>query len=201
MKKLNKLAILIATFSLLCGQTIFVFATADPEAKQAKKRQNKILENRDKELQSPILFDLSKNEMFIGKPTIERVPVDIEFVDDGCGFDINTHFTGTAVYIYYTDTLGVYHEFMAFAQGRAELTDLVNGNSLIFNISGPGKTTVDPDGSIRLIGTGPWIWFADPDTLASGYYLTKGRFVLSIDAEGNRTFSRTGNKFDICAML
>jgi hypothetical protein len=185
----------------VCGQTAFVFAKGDFAKKEAGKIQNEMLQNRDNEMQLAERFDLLKNEMLAGKPTIERVPIDDEFIDQACGFDTDIRISGTAFYITYTDTKGTYHEFMGLAQGRVELTNLMTGTSVVFNISGPGKTEVNPDGSFRLIGTGPWIWFDDPDTHASGYFHTNGRFIFSIDAEGNRTFSRTGTKFNICTVL
>jgi hypothetical protein len=56
------------------------------------------------------------------------------------------------------------------------------------------------DGSVTLVGTGPTLFFilfqGNP-----GITLLNGRFVLSIDAEGNQTFSSVGATRDLCAEL
>ena len=70
------------------------------------------------------------------------------------------------------------------------------------NVSGPGKLTLNPDKSSVLVGGGLWPWIGDPDTGApAGLFLTKGRFVQSFTAAGDRTFTRTGTKIDLCAQL
>lgn len=196
MNKLNKLVMLITIVSFFLGQTGFVFAKVSP----AEKRTEKNIENRNPSL-PPVSFDAAGRHLFNGKPTIVRIPLDQEGVDQSCGFDVGIRATGIAVSISYTDAEGVFHEFLAAPQLKMVLTRLDTGNSLTVNIAGPGNFTLNPDGSVTIVGTGGWSWFVDPDTLEPGLFLTQGRFVLSIDAEGNRTFTRTGNKTNLCALL
>ena len=54
------------------------------------------------------------------------------------------------------------------ATGQATLTNVLTGESIIVNISGPGNFTLYQDGSATLVGTGLWSWFGDPDSDAPG---------------------------------
>lgn len=73
--------------------------------------------------------------------------------------------------------------------------------SITINIAGPGMFTQNPDGSFVWSGHGTWSWWTHPDTGEPGWFLTKGRFVLSVDAEGNSTWKRAGTIEDLCARL
>src|SRR6266705_1379515 len=120
-------------------------------------------------------FSLVASRAFAAKPTIQRIPVDNEFVDSSCGFDVDIHQTGTIVDISYTDAEGVLHDFQAFPQGKQVMTNLDTGKTITVNIAGPGTFTVNPDGSFTLVGRGTWSW--------------------------NSNLTRTGHLVDLCAEL
>jgi hypothetical protein len=136
------------------------------------------------------------------KPTHERTPVDDVFVDeDSCDFAVEIHTTGFILAIEWVDEDGSLRRFEAYPQLRATYTNLVTGESIKVNISGPAHITESPDGSLTLVGTGDWSWDVHPDTGEPGLFLTSGRFVLSIDAQGNESFQRVGRITDLCAKL
>lgn len=55
-------------------------------------------------------------------------------------------------------------------------------------------------GSTRMgVGTGLWLFGTHPDTGELGIFLLSGRFVVSIDAQGNESFRRVGRVTDLCA--
>ena len=86
---------------------------------------------------------------------------------------------------------------------RAEATNLVTGETIEYNIPGPGFFT--PDGS-TLIGTGPWLLWGEAGFLGpgspAGVIFVSGRFVLTFDDQGNITgYSARGHSEDVCAAL
>ena len=135
------------------------------------------------------------------KPTHERTPVDDVFVDTSCGFPVEIHTTGFVLAIEWVDEDGSLRRFEAYPQLRSTYTNLDSGKSIKVNISGPSHITESPDGSFTLVGTGNWSWDVHPDTGAPGLFLTSGRFVFSIDAQGNESFRRVGRITDLCAKL
>jgi hypothetical protein len=138
---------------------------------------------------------------YAGQPTIQRFPVHDEFVDDGCGFDVDIVVDGVDVLISYVDDEGVYHEFDAYPKFKGTFTNVDSGASVTVNISGPQNLTVFPDGSVTLIGTGSWAWGSNPETGDPGWFRTTGHFVDSVDAQGNHTFALTGTLTSICDQL
>jgi hypothetical protein len=60
---------------------------------------------------------------------------------------------------------------------------------------------VAADGSFTLVGTGNWGFSHHPDTDEPGIFLLSGRFVFSIDAQGNESLSSVGHVVDLCAQL
>jgi hypothetical protein len=135
---------------------------------------------------------------FAGQPSIERFPVDDTLVDDvDCSFPVQIRIKGTDIGV--TGIVqGDVHDFHAFAGGHAILTNLDTGKTISVNIAGPLHFTFGEDGSFRLVGTGPALFFFE-DT--PGLQWVPGRFVVSIDAEGNSTFTRRGTSRDLCATL
>lgn len=133
-------------------------------------------------------------------PTIQRTPLD-ETLFDGvdCEFPVQIDLVGTDLGIFWTFQ-GQAREFHAFPNSRATLTNLDTGRTLTVSIAGPGRITFGDDGSATLVGTGPALFFllfqGNP-----GITLLNGRFVLSIDSQGNETFSSVGTTRDICAEL
>jgi hypothetical protein len=139
---------------------------------------------------------------FAGQPTVQRIPFEDHQVSEACGFPVQLDAAGTALDISYTDELGNFHDFQAGPEVKQTMTNLVTGKSIVVNISGPGQYTFGADGSFTLVGTGNWSWTrVNPADLAPGIFLTQGRFVLSISASGDRTFTFTGTTIDLCAQL
>jgi hypothetical protein len=134
------------------------------------------------------------------QPTIQRTPVDATFVDStSCGFPVQIHVAGTDIAVIST-VQGQVHEFHAFAGGSATLVNLDTGKTITLNIAGPGHITYGADGSVTLVGTGTSLvggGFADISTLE----WILGRWVLSVDAQGNQTFTVVGTTRDLCAEL
>lgn len=129
-------------------------------------------------------------------PTIQRFPIDATFLDDvDCGFPVQIDVVGTDLEITSGDRV-----FDAFPQSTATLTNLDTGTSITVSIAGPGHTTLGADGSVTFVGTGPTLFFlqflGNP-----GITLLNGRFVLTIDSQGNLTFSSVGGTRDLCAEL
>jgi hypothetical protein len=129
-------------------------------------------------------------------PTIQRTPIDATFLDDvDCGFPVQIQVVGTDLTITAGDRV-----FDAFPQSTATLTNLDTERSITVSIAGPGHTTFGADGSVTLVGTGPTLFFllfqGNP-----GITLLNGRFVLTIDSQGNQTFSSVGATRDLCAEL
>ena len=136
------------------------------------------------------------------KPTITRSVIDVEsLVRDQCSFPVIVHQTGVVIDIITTDEDGTVHDLEAFPRGRAVLTNVRNGHTLDINIAGPGKLTFFEDGSFTLDGTGPWIFWPFPGTDEPGIFQTLGHFLLTVDPEGNVTFTLTGHVEDLCAQL
>ena len=90
---------------------------------------------------------------------------------------------------------------------KSRLTNLSTGESLDVNISGPGRTVINPDGSATLTGTGRWLWILLPDFtppgVQTGLFLISGQQKAVFDAAGNLTeFTVVGGQvIDLCAEL
>jgi hypothetical protein len=134
-------------------------------------------------------------------PTHERVPVDQRLLDQSCGFLVQTHLTGFVLTIEWVDEDGTIRRFTAFPQGRATHTNPSTGESITVNAAGPERTTVNPDGSFTVVGTGTWGFANHPGTGAPGIFQVAGRWVFSVDAQGNESFRFVGRVRDLCAEL
>jgi len=134
-------------------------------------------------------------------PTIERVPIDGQFVDESCGFAVTIEAKGFLVHITWVDPDGTQRGIDAAPQAKWVLTNHDTDKTITVNIAGPDKFTVNPDGSFKFAGTGTWGWTANLDTGAPGLFLTEGRFVFELDSAGTLSFSRTGRMVDLCAEL
>ena len=89
--------------------------------------------------------------------------------------------------------------FDASPLSTATLTNLDTGTSITVSLAGPGHTTFGADGSVTLVGTGPTLFFLLQGN--PGITLLNGRSVLTIDSQGNLTFSSVGGTRDLCAEL
>jgi hypothetical protein len=130
------------------------------------------------------------------RPTILRFPIDAQIIDDvDCGFPVEIDVVGTDLEIISGNRV-----FDAFPQSRATLTNLVTKKSITVSLAGPGHTSFGADGSVTMVGTGPTL-FALMFQGQPGITLHNGRFVLTIDPQGNQTFSSVGHTRDLCAEL
>jgi hypothetical protein len=131
-------------------------------------------------------------------PTIQAFPINATIFDTtDCAFPVQIDLVGTDLEV--TSASGD-RIFDAFPQSTATLTNLVTGASITVSIAGPGHTILGADGSFTLIGTGPTLFSTSP-RLFPGITEFNGRFVLTIDAQGNLTFSHVGETRDLCAEL
>jgi hypothetical protein len=81
------------------------------------------------------------------------------------------------------------------------LTNTSTGKTITVNISGPGRFTIHPDGSITLEARGRW-FFALIENAPFNALINSGRVVASIATDGTLTFlSRSGHVEDVCALL
>ena len=136
-------------------------------------------------------------------PTIERVPVDDRFVDDrSCAFPVEGHATGFKLTLEWADEDGTTRRFEGFPQARLTLTNPTTGKGITVNTAGSFHLTENPDGSLTAAGTGNWGFPFDLETGEPGFLLLySGRWVFSIDAQGNESFRFDGRVIDLCAEL
>jgi hypothetical protein len=134
-------------------------------------------------------------------PTHERMPADFDGVDETCGFPVEIHQTGFVIAIEWVDEDGSLRRIEAYPQLKATFTNPATGESITVNIAGPAHITESPDGSFTLVGTGNWGWGNHPQTGEPGIFLLSGRFVFSVDAQGNESFRSVGRFVDLCAEL
>jgi hypothetical protein len=85
------------------------------------------------------------------------------------------------------------------------VTNTDSGRSLLVNISGPGKFTFRPDGTVVLKATGNWLLFQRSfDNPPNQLLLNSGHVVLAISPNppGPATIvHRTGSSRDLCPVL
>jgi len=138
------------------------------------------------------------------KPTIQRIPFELHYVNTACGFPVQLDAVGTIVDISYTDELGNFHDFEAAPQFKQTMTNIATGKKLVVNIAGPADFTFGADGSFTEVGTGNSTWNGgDPRTLGAtpGIFLSKGRFVFSISASGVKSWTINGTVTNLCPQL
>jgi hypothetical protein len=83
----------------------------------------------------------------------------------------------------------------------ARLTNTSTGKSITVNISGPGRFTIHPDGSVTLEASGRW-FFAAIENAPVSAFINSGHVVLRIGTDGTVTLvSRSGHVEDVCALL
>jgi hypothetical protein len=133
-----------------------------------------------------------------GKPTMQRSPINDEFVDSSCGFDVDVVTTGFVIDIQWTDSSGGVRDFQAYPQAKQVLTNLETGKTITLNISGPSHVSVPAEGTPTLVGTGHWVWGSNPATGEPGIFMTTGRFVLDLDSGA---FSSHGRMVGLCPAL
>jgi hypothetical protein len=92
---------------------------------------------------------------------------------------------------------------------RATVTNQVSGDSVSFNISGPGTLVIHPDGSFSGDVAGPNLLWTARQNLANfpnvpTISYTRGHLIFEVDASGQTTsYSLAGGErqTDVCAVL
>jgi hypothetical protein len=122
---------------------------------------------------------------------------------DQCGFPVLDHAEGYTIVESFTDEEGNLVRQIFTAPGvRETLTNLDTGKTIVLNIEGPGSLELNPDGSGSFTGTGPYLFYFHPSMLTPALFYTTGRFVITFDANGDRTsFESVGPIIDVCAEL
>jgi streptogramin lyase len=126
---------------------------------------------------------------------------------DFCGFQIGVSFPVDKEYFKVLKAADGSMTFLITGALRVTNTNLSTGKSITSNISGPGKITFFPDGSVTTEETGRAIYALEPaDAQRFGVPpigLTAGPLTTSVDANGNLTsFSLQGHVLvDVCAAL
>ena len=139
------------------------------------------------------------------RPDRVELPPAGDFVDTFCGFPMLAHFEqphpGT-VTLFYDQVGNLVRSFATFRGLRATLTNLVTGESIAHDLSGPGVIEFHVDGSSTLTATGPWgVW--PRINGIRGRFITVGQVIEERDATG-AVVSRTlesGQLIDVCAEL
>jgi hypothetical protein len=84
------------------------------------------------------------------------------------------------------------------------VTNLSNGHTVALNTTGPGRITVNDDGSLTIDGTGHWlIGYGPADSPPSSLLYYSGHIVLNVSPTGQITLiSYIGEPAqDVCAMI
>lgn len=139
-------------------------------------------------------------------PIIEPVPGEDFVIPAGevCEFGISVHFlVNREKSITFLDDEGNFERQLVTGALVYELTNLSTDGSLVFNIPGPGRFTPNPDGSLTLVATGPWVLF-DP---FGTHIFNAGRAVVIGTVDPTTGILRldiqniVGHSFDICEAL
>ena len=81
------------------------------------------------------------------------------------------------------------------------LTNTSTGESITVNISGPGRFTIHPDGSVTLEATGRW-FLGLIENAPFTAFISSGRVVVSFAPDAPPTLvSQSGHVEDVCALL
>lgn len=92
---------------------------------------------------------------------------------------------------------------------RASVTNQTTGESVSYNISGPGTIVINPDGSFSIDAAGPNLLYTDPANLVNfpdvpAISYTTGHVTVEVDASGQTTsYNLAGGsrQTDVCAAL
>jgi len=155
---------------------------------------------------SGVVFFSVAQAAFAVHPTITHTPFNNTFTDSRCGFEVAVQQSGIVIDITYTDSQGAFHDFEATPQGKQVMTNVATGKTITVIMSGPGNFTVNPDGSLLIVGTGSWLWGHDPginqSVEGSGWFHTTGRFTVFIDVNGVETNTFAGGtRTNLCNEL
>jgi hypothetical protein len=94
---------------------------------------------------------------------------------------------------------------MITGHARASVTNQSTGQSVSYNISGPGTVVIYPDGAFSIDAHGPNLLWTAPENSFPGVptiSYTTGHVTLFVDASGETTsYQLRGRQTDVCAVL
>jgi hypothetical protein len=131
----------------------------------------------------------------------------LDLPDIFCGFEIHAEFPKNREYsLTFSDETGAPTLIRTTGAFATTLTNLDNGHSATFDISGPGALVPHGDGSTTVYASGTWLFLFAPDQLGSGspggLQLYTGHSILWTAANGfDQSFERSGTTLDVCAAL
>ena len=142
------------------------------------------------------------------KPVKEPTPYSPFTFDAGvvCPFAVDLSFPSDANFqITHTDKTGAVRWIWGGGHNVARVTNHSTGNSVTINDTGPGKVTINDDGSLTLDGTGHWLVGYFPTDVPAGprMILYSGHIVLHVAPDGQLTlvsYDGTAPQ-DVCAMV
>jgi len=90
-------------------------------------------------------------------------------------------------------------------RARATVTNTVTGESVSYNISGPGTVVIAPDGAFSIDTHGPnllWTTVANSYSGVPQISYTTGHVTLHVRASGvTDSYNLAGSQTDVCAVL
>jgi hypothetical protein len=138
------------------------------------------------------------------KPLREPFPQGDIIISGSCDFDVLVHNVENKEFIktYFDDDGNPTRQIV---NGRlvSEVTNLETGESIVYNISGPGFLTFFEDGSLDFVfGGRSLVWFfpGEVEDLPL-VFVNSGQVTLHIDPEGNIVVEQVGEVEDVCAAL
>jgi hypothetical protein len=94
---------------------------------------------------------------------------------------------------------------MITGHAKATVTNLSTGESVTYNISGPGTVVLFPDGAFSIDAHGPnllWTTVANSFPGVPTISYTTGHVTVFVDPTGQTTsYSLAGRRTDVCAVL
>jgi hypothetical protein len=113
-----------------------------------------------------VLAVLTAPSVSASGPVREKLDIPPGTISGLCTFDVDIAIPINTEYnIVFFDTAG--NPVKAITQGRliVTFTNVANGNSLTLNISGPGISTINPDGSQTIVFLGNGVLFTANDII------------------------------------
>ncbi len=139
------------------------------------------------------------------QPTRQFIPASPFTLSGVCSFDVHIDFLANKEYAtILVDHAGNPTAILTTGVLKVSLTNLSNGKSLDLNISGPGRSVTNPDGSATLTSWGPWLWFIPPLLgFNTQLFFMAGQGIAQFDSNGTLTSFQVvgGTTRDLCAAL
>jgi len=135
-------------------------------------------------------------------PAREPLPIEDFVLTDHCTFDISVEVVqNNEILTTYYDRNGEVVRQRVTGALKVRLTNEEEPeNSVLFNISGPGRFRVLADGSTEQTGSGTWLHFGITDRPGE-LLLMHGPFTTNISDEGFFLTELPNNVQDACALL